>query len=393
MLWLMDPLHTAGVATIGTCSLPDEVGSSFHRKDDRDDFLSPARRGERSLGAPPQITDKERQESEWGMVKSDGLRKVTTIAAGLSLAALVAVVVLLGAKPAEATFPGANGLIAYEADCCFFGPGIQAVDADPSTPSWESITLSDGDDIDPAWSPDGQQIAFARWNPDGSSYEIYVMDADPSTDDAIRLTNNSAAYDVEPAWSPSGRRIAFASDRDGDYEIYVMDTDPSTDDAIQLTNNDAYDAEPAWSPKGRKLAFTRDQDGRLRSSRDREIYVMDRDPLTKDVTRITKNNTLDEYPDWSPSGRKIVFDGYFEGKYGIMVMNRDGSERTAVLRRSGTEPVWSPNGRKIAYTELIYVGDPGYESHIFVMNEDGSGEDRLVSSGDDYSPSWQPIVP
>src|SRR5215208_6981572 len=57
-------------------------------------------------------------ESERSMVKSEGLiRRVTTIAAGLLLAALLAVLVLLwGERPAEAAFPGANGKIAYEYD-------------------------------------------------------------------------------------------------------------------------------------------------------------------------------------------------------------------------------------------------------------------------------------
>jgi Tol biopolymer transport system component len=327
------------------------------------------------------------------MLKSDGRRRATTIVAGLMLAALFTVLLVLwGERPAEAAFPGANGLIAYEVDCCFFGPGIEAVDVDPSTPSWEwdRITLSEDSDSDPAWSPDGQQIAFSRWNPDGGREEIYVMDADPSTDDAIRLTNNSA-YDTEPAWSADGQHIAFESDRDGDYEIYVMDTDPATDDAVKLTNNNVDDREPVWSTDG-ELAFTRDRDGRLRSWSDREIYVMDPDPATEGVTRITKNNTADEYPDWSPNGRKIVFVGNSEGKRGIMVMNKDGSRRTAVLRRGGYEPVWSPDGTKIAYTRLIYVGDPGYEDHIYVMNKDGSGE-QGIAFGDDSSPSWQPIVP
>jgi TolB protein len=230
------------------------------------------------------------------MLKSNGLRRATTIAAGLVLAALLAVVVLWGARPAEAAFPGTNGLIAY-------------------TAPYNRFSLFHG---------------------------IYAID--PKTGDEITL---SEGYD---------------------------------------------DYGPAWSPNGREIAFTRDRDDRLRSWRDREIYVMDPDPSTKDITRITKNNTADESPDWSPSGRKIVFEGYFEGKYGIMVMNKDGSERTAVLKRGGSEPVWSPNGKKIAFTRLIYVGDPGYESHIHVMNKDGSNVE-MVSSGDDYAPDWQPIVP
>jgi len=320
-------------------------------------------------------THKEHQESERSMVKSEGLRRrVTPLAAGLVLVALLAVLtVLWGARPAEAAFPGANGLIAYEADDFWEGSRINAID--PTT--GDEITLSESEDYSdwgPAWSADGHQIAFIR------NSEIYVMDADPSTNDSmIRLTNNNV-YDAEPAWSPRGGKIAFESDRDGDFEIYVMDTDPTTDDAIKLTNNNVDDRDPAWSPRGGKIAFTRNS----------EIYVMDPDPSTKDITRITKNNTGGESPDWSPSGRKIVFEGSFEGKHGILVMNEDGSRRKA-LTRGGYEPVWSPDGRKIAFVRWVWAPEWGYEGHLHVMNKDGS-RDKTLTFGDDYSPTWQPIV-
>ncbi len=73
----------------------------------------------------------------------------------------------------------------------------------------------------PAWSPDGQQIAFASIR-DGND-EIYVMNADGTGAD--RAAPNNAAFDFEPAWSPDGQQIAFTSNRDGNYEIYVMNAD------------------------------------------------------------------------------------------------------------------------------------------------------------------------
>lgn len=59
-----------------------------------------------------------------------------------------------------------------------------------------------------------------------------------------RLTNNPAE-EYYPAWSPNGQRIAFASDRDGNFEIYVMKANGSS--PTRLTNNPAYDADPDWA--------------------------------------------------------------------------------------------------------------------------------------------------
>src|SRR5207249_7370210 len=95
-----------------------------------------------------------------------------------------------------------------------------------------------------------------------------------------RLTNN-ATTDGAPAWSPDGQRIAFVSY--GDEEIYVMNADGSA--VTRLTNNAGFDGGPAWSPDGQKLAFVTYRDG------NEEIYVMSPDGSAQ--TRLTNNPALD----------------------------------------------------------------------------------------------------
>jgi len=89
-----------------------------------------------------------------------------------------------------------------------------------------------------AWSPDGEQIAFASYR-DGN-WEIYIMNADGS--DQRNVTDNPTS-DGLPAWSPDGEQIAFTSEREGNFEIYLMNADGSGE--IRLTNNQADDFSPA----------------------------------------------------------------------------------------------------------------------------------------------------
>jgi Leucine-rich repeat (LRR) protein len=81
------------------------------------------------------------------------------------------------------------------------------------------------------------------------------MRADGS--DVRQLTHNEVG-DSSPAYSPDGEWLAFHSDRDGDYEIYVMRADGS--DVRQLTHNEVVDVGPTWSPDGTLIAFTAGED-------------------------------------------------------------------------------------------------------------------------------------
>ncbi|MGD9049234.1 MAG: DPP IV N-terminal domain-containing protein [Anaerolineae bacterium] len=83
---------------------------------------------------------------------------------------------------------------------------------------------SDNKDINPVWSPDGERVAFVRRQHD--HWEIYVVDADGGN--LRRLTNTpdgpdgTVANSVAPAWSPDGNYIAFLTDRTGSWQIWIM---------------------------------------------------------------------------------------------------------------------------------------------------------------------------
>ena len=121
---------------------------------------------------------------------------------------------------------------------------VQSVDGQTS---W---TLTENPkDTSPVWSPDGEKVAFCRWQHD--HWEIYVIDVTNGQQarltDTPALSDGTQASSVSPAWSPDGNQLAFLTDRSGEWEIWVMAADGSNQGPMFGTELDGLALDYAYA--------------------------------------------------------------------------------------------------------------------------------------------------
>jgi hypothetical protein len=229
------------------------------------------------------------------------------------------------------------------------------------------ITHDGNNDLSPAVSPDGRQIAFISDRND-STTELYMMNADGSNQQQI--LNLRAA---DPAWSPDGRRLACSAYHDGTMELLLMNPDGS--DPTFLTNAGTDVSQPAWSPDGRELTFRRGGFSFARTlTRGSSVNIV---PVGGGPAQTLVSTSLGEMDAaWAPGGRQIAFRSFRVGAHGdIYVANADGSDPVRLTTAPGEDsyPAWSPDGRQIAFTT-----DRDGPLEIYLMNPDGSNQRPLT---------------
>src|SRR2546425_30245 len=232
-------------------------------------------------------------------------------------------------------------------------------------------------DSDPAFSPDGQTLAFVRALRSGAK-DIYLQNF-ASGAEARELTFDGV--DISGlAWTPDGRSIVFSSERSGLGTLWKITASGGQIEALAGIGGGTF---PAISRRGKLLAYTSSTGNvniwRIPVTRSARLAG----PPVKLISGPMQRDSGQFYPD----GKRIVFSSDRSGNFEIWVCNSDGSNAVQLSSFGGPitgSPRWSPDGRWIAFDSR-----PGGRGGVFVVDPEVGTPRRLTPpTTDDVVPSW-----
>jgi Tol biopolymer transport system component len=185
----------------------------------------------------------------------------------------------------------------------------------------------------------------------------------------------------DPAWSPDGERLAFAASLDGISQVFT--TAVGEDPSFQVTSEETYAGQPAWSADGAHLAFVVERD------RNWDIWVSDLD--AGEPRRLTTDPAMDWAPAWSPDGSRLAFVSNRGGSHQIYVMRADGTDQRPLtdLSQGAESPAWSPDGYWLVFVAYAGSGTGVDARELVLVRADGQDQIRLTRNDyDDAEPQW-----
>jgi serine/threonine protein kinase len=239
----------------------------------------------------------------------------------------------------------------------------------------------------PAWSPDGSQLAFAspcRTNREqypGAS--VWLINVDGSN---LKPLATAPGGDFDPAWSPGGSRIAFTSLENGWPQIFVMNAEGG--ERTLLSQGSAHETDPSWSPSGDQIIFISTRSGVA------EVWVMTADG--SDAQRFSRSGGRDNHrPGWSPDGTLVTFDQEISGVRRLVAMQyKEGGAPEVRICPEGplsvqpmAEPDWSPDGRWL----VLETWPDGVNHNVAILSSSCSNYAELTEDNAlDFDAAWRP---
>jgi WD40-like Beta Propeller Repeat len=344
-----------------------------------------------------------RRKARWPLgviARTDTIREVPwrpiAIAALLIVAAAAALVLIAGSQRR----PGSDGLILFQVRHSVVnndGTGTYCSTFHTIRPDGSGERQLLGDCVDygnASWSPTGDGIIIGITSFSSSTTQIYEV----APDGGAKRVLLTLAGGYEPAFSPDGSQIAYvglgSAPRSGGIIIAAADGTHPRQLTSTLDATKSVDSEPRFSPDGSRLVFTRSvTDPAGTTPGTFELWMVDADG--SDLHRLTAGEPQAEpygAAHWSPDGSHLLFIGSRSANgfsdIGLWTIDPDGTGLARVIPHGGgsdNDADWSPDGSRFVYTQFEVTNvntAPTAVNSLRVMNADGSGITTLLSSSE-----------
>jgi TolB protein len=231
--------------------------------------------------------------------------------------------------------------------------------------------------MSPAWSPDGQWLAYVSFETKHAAVYVQLVRTGERRQVSARVGVNGA-----PAWSPDGRKLALTlGGSAGNPDIYILDL--ASQALTRISDDPAIDTEPEWAPDGQSLFFTSDRAGSP------QIYQISVTPGAH-PKRITFGSNYSARPRVSPDGSQLAMVTLDNGNYRIAVLDlKSGTVRVLSHGHLDESPSFAPNGATLMYSER-----ESSRGALATVSTDGLTGLRLkASQGEVREPAWGPFSP
>jgi Tol biopolymer transport system component/tRNA A-37 threonylcarbamoyl transferase component Bud32 len=203
----------------------------------------------------------------------------------------------------------------------------------------------------PALSPDEQRVAV-RGHEGGPWSDIWIHEVNRPVKTLVSMGDGT---DNEPTWSPGGDRIAFSSSSGFAQDVYVKAADGSGEAIPLVTSPDASEFVTDWGPRAETLVFTRElpREGNRRANSD--IWYLKKKKAGEgyDELPFLQTQFTETAGQLSPDGTFLAYISNESGQYEVYLRSfPDGRQKQQVSINGGTQPRWRGDGKELFYVEV-----------------------------------------